>query len=173
LQDFKWERLPFANVETTPSARFFHSADSCKLLPPFIACLLTGLRRSGDDKLVIYGGYGLASGSGEENILLNDVQIFDTASRRWLPALILNRRLADSTSLPKPRHSHLSAVCADRLLIIGGEDYYRKPLDDICIYDLKRKTWVQRLSHPGRCSTYAGVATCGDLVVRIPSTEHS
>jgi leucine-zipper-like transcriptional regulator 1 len=110
----------------------------------------------------------------EDLCVLNDVRFFDIASCRWLPSSISNGVLSDPVSdalIPKARYAHLSSVSSDRLFIIGGQDYYNVWLDDVYVYDLLGKAWVQRRDYPRRCGTYRSVAVSANLRVRLPQDE--
>jgi hypothetical protein len=124
----------------------------------------------GNGQLIIFGGFGSyqAPLSSDEPCLLNDIQIYDIASNRWLPPQKLNAGITDLVERPRPRHSHLSAISADCLFIIGGEEATNTWLDDIYVYDLGDKAWIQQWHYPRPCGTYLNVAACGEEFVRIP-----
>ena len=124
----------------------------------------------GDQQLVIFGGYSTTEET-EEPCVLNDVQIFDTVTQRWLPSETLNTVLADGVSPPLARHSHLSAITADRLFILGGQDLKNVWVDDIYAYDLHGRGWIQRFVSPRHCGTYSSVAVCGEEIVRAPGND--
>jgi hypothetical protein len=178
LQTFKWERIRFASTDYVPPARSFHSADACKSSPFHLLIyddIPSSLFSLGNDQLVIFGGIGAYElpPRAEGPCLLNDVQIFDLDSNRWLSTSVLNDSgLAGSVPAPKPRHSHLSSVTANRLLIIGGGDSDNLQINDIYVYDLENKTWVQQLPYDRYCVTFSSVAACADERVRLPSAEH-
>ena len=100
--------------------------------------------------------------------MLNDVRLFDLNTRRWLPAAPIP---ADSSLIPNARYAHLSSVTADRLFIIGGQDLANVWLDDVYIFDLISKTWIQRRDYPRHCGTYRSVAVTADQRVRLPQEE--
>ena len=154
-----------------------HVNSSSHLLPfvrPLTRKNLSSPLLLGNDQLVIFGGFGSYQGphSAEEPCLLDDVQIFDPQSRRWLPSHVLNGGFADLVDPPRPRHSHLSAISAGRLFIIGGEESNNIWLDDIHVYDLDEKAWTQQWHYPRPCGTYLNVAACAEQCVRVP-TENS
>lgn len=106
------------------------------------------------------------SSNPDELCVLNDVRLFDLTARRWLPA---PQTLATSDHLvPRARYAHLSAITADRLFIIGGQDFYNTWLDDVCVYDLLGKAWVLRREYDRHCGTYRSVAVSSNLCVRFP-----
>ena len=114
------------------------------------------------------------SSSPEDLCVLNDVRLFDLGSHRWLPASQTNAVPSDSASealIPRARYAHLSSVTANRLFIIGGQDFYNVWLDDVYIYDLSNKKWVQRRDYPRHCGTYRSVAVCATSCVRHPQQE--
>ena len=112
------------------------------------------------------------SASPDDLCVLNDVRFFDLATLRWLPSSSSNRGVPD-TVIPRARYAHLSSVTGDRLFIIGGQDFYNVWLDDVYIYDLLGKAWVQRRDYPRHCGTYRSVAVAGDLRVRLPQEEQT
>ncbi|CAL1713142.1 unnamed protein product [Somion occarium] len=154
LDSFKWEKLQQSPDDDIPQARYFHSADTW------------------NNHLIIFGGMAIQpqSDNPEDLCVLNDVRLFDLASRRWLPAFSTSGE--SSTSLiPKARYAHLSSVTANRLFVIGGQDLNNVWLDDIHVYDLVTKRWVQRRDYPRHCGTYRSVAVTADKRVRFPEEE--
>lgn len=112
--------------------------------------------------------------SAEDLCVLNDIRFLDLSTRRWLPASSTNAASPDSPTealIPKPRYAHLSSVTADRLFIIGGQDLSNVWLDDVYVYDLLGKAWVQRRNFPHHCGTYRSVAVSANLRVRLPEEE--
>lgn len=172
LESFVWEKLPTSPDGETPRARYFHSADSCKLIPPHIAHV--HLSSQGNNKLVIFGGMSNQQDSQnpDELCVLNDVWLFDLATKQWDPATLPSVNSSD-LHVPKARYAHLSAVASDRLFIIGGQDFFNNWLDDICAYDLVGKTWIQRRDYPRHCGTYRSVAVSSNMCVRVPQDEES
>jgi hypothetical protein len=73
--------------------------------------------------------------------------------------------------IPRARYAHLSSITADRLFVIGGQDFFNTWLDDVCVYDLVSRTWVQRRDYPRHCGTYRSVAVSSPIVVRSPQDE--
>ncbi|KIK26784.1 hypothetical protein PISMIDRAFT_94478 [Pisolithus microcarpus 441] len=154
LETFVWKKIESFEDDDIPEPRYFHR----------------------NDQLVIFGGMGNVpnSTSVEDLCVLNDIRFLDLSTMHWLPALSTNGIPRDSgseTLLPKPRYAHLSSVTADRLFIIGGQDLSNMWLDDVCVYDLLGKVWVQRGTFPHHCGTYRSVAVSGNLRVRIPQNE--
>ena len=76
-----------------------------------------------------------------------------------------------SSPLPKARYAHLSSVTGNCLFIIGGQDLQNVWLDDIYVYDLNLRTWVQKRDYPRHCGTYRSVAVSAEMRVRLPSEE--
>lgn len=131
---------------------------------------------SGNNQLIIFGGMSnrLSSPNPDDLCVLNDVRFFDLSSRHWLPAALSNGVLSDTgpeSLVPRARYAHLASITADRLFIIGGQDFDNVWLDDICVYDLVAKVWVQRRNHARRCGTYRGVAISSNMCVRFPEEE--
>ncbi|PFH53891.1 hypothetical protein AMATHDRAFT_136348 [Amanita thiersii Skay4041] len=156
MEQFIWERILAHPDDHVPRHRYFHSADTW------------------NNHLVIFGGMTNQpdSPSPDELCVLNDVHFFDLAARRWV-ALPSPPPLPHGSEylLPRARYAHLSAVTADRLFIIGGQDFYNTWLDDVCVYDLYAKTWVQRRDYPRHCGTYRSVAVASGMTVRLPQDD--
>lgn len=107
----------------------------------------------------------------DELCVLNDVRFFDLATRRWLPSAVHHSLPPSDPLVPRARYAHLSSVTADRLFIIGGQDFFNTWLDDVCVYDLVTRTWVQRRDYPRHCGTYRSVAVASSVSVRMPQEE--
>lgn len=164
LETFVWEKL--VPDEHVPGARYFHSTDVWN-----------------DRLLVVFGGMGYANegvggkpgGVNEELCVLNDVRFYDLKHKRWLPPTPPLSPSPESSSsnpfIPRARYAHLSSVTSDRLFIIGGQDMTNIWLDDIHVYDLRARAWVQRHDYPRHCGTYRSVAVAGRQRVRIPQEE--
>ena len=133
---------------------------------------MTERRVVGNNQLIIFGGMSNKSDSPnpDELCVLNDVRFFDLSTRHWLPSSLLPIPVSDSL-VPRARYAHLSSVTADRLFIIGGQDFYNTWLDDVCVYDLLGKAWVQRREYPRHCGTYRSVAVSSNMTVRLPAEE--
>ncbi|TFK52488.1 regulatory protein ral2 [Heliocybe sulcata] len=152
LESFVWERiLPFPDDEMPP-ARYFHSADAWNNI------------------LIIFGGMGISpdSDNPEDLCVLNDVRFFDLSSRRWMS---WSSSAASENLIPKARYAHLSSITSDRLFVIGGQDLANVWLDDVHIYDLKTRAWIQRRDYPRHCGTYRSVAVSSNYRVRFPQEE--
>jgi hypothetical protein len=109
----------------------------------------------------------------EDLCVLNDVRFFDISTRRWLSPSS-NGIVSDHGSdllVPRARYAHLSSITSDRLFIIGGQDLYNVWLDDVYVYDLLRRTWVQRRDYPRHCGTYRSVAVSANMRIRLPQQE--
>lgn len=170
LETFHWERIPTFPEDDIPQARYFHSADTCESIA--VKLQFRSSFDLGNNQLIIFGGMSAHpdSPSPEELCVLNDVRFFDLASRHWLPSSQLPTPVSDS-NVPRARYAHLSSVSADRLFIIGGQDFFNTWLDDVCVFDLLAKVWVQRRDYPRHCGTYRSVAVSSSLCVRLPSEE--
>ncbi|KAJ7708302.1 hypothetical protein B0H17DRAFT_917185 [Mycena rosella] len=127
LELLKWERIKPAPEDSVPNARYFHTADMW------------------NNHLVVFGGLGARGNNAKSEQLqvLNDVRLFNISTRRWLPPA-RTPGLSPLTLVPRPRHTHLSCISSNRLLIIGGQDFFGERLDDVCVYDLGKKEWIQR-----------------------------
>jgi leucine-zipper-like transcriptional regulator 1 len=171
LETFNWEKIPSFAGDDVPRARYFHSADTCIFrFSCFLCCALTG--HLGNNQLIIFGGMSnqLDSVNPEELCVLNDVRFFDLVTQHWLPDVQSSVPASDSLT-PRARYAHLSSVTADRLFIIGGQDFNNTWLDDVCVYDLVGKAWVQRRDYPRHCGTYRSVAVSSTTAVRLPQEE--
>jgi len=117
-------------------------------------------------------GHKAESSSHEDLRVLNDVRFFNLATRRWLPAALTNSA-PDLTDfrVPKARYAHLSSITADRLFIIGGQDLSNIWLDDVHVYDLLGKTWVERRNYPRHVGKYRSIAVAAEMRVRLPQEE--
>lgn len=158
LETFVWERITPSPEDDIPEARYFHCTETW------------------NNQLIVFGGMGSTPNSSnpEDLCVLNDVRFFDLSIMHWLPASSTNSSSAESsaeTLIPKPRYAHLSSVSADRLFIIGGQDLSNVWLDDIYVYDLLGRAWVQRRNFPHHCGTYRSVAVSANQRVRLPQEE--
>jgi hypothetical protein len=175
LETFVWEKLVPSPEDEVPGARYFHSADTCNSCSIDSPRIILTYWPQGNNQLIICGGMGhkLDSSSHEDLRVLNDVRFFNLATRRWLPAALTNSAsdLASDFRVPKARYAHLSSITADRLFIIGGQDLSNIWLDDVHVYDLLGKTWVERRNYPRHVGTYRSIAVAADQRVRLPQEE--
>lgn len=109
------------------------------------------------------------SDSLDDLCVLNDVHIFDISTGHWL-RLPSESPISDSL-VPRARYAHLSSVTSNRLFIIGGQDINNTWLDDVCIYDLARRGWIERRNYPRHCGTYRSIAVSSNTTVRLPQEE--
>ncbi|KAH8825198.1 hypothetical protein DL96DRAFT_1612257 [Flagelloscypha sp. PMI_526] len=102
-----------------------------------------------NNQLIIFGGMSNQPDSlnPDELCVLNDTHL----------ALLLR---TDSL-VPRARYAHLSS------------DFFNTWLDDVCVYDLVGKAWVQRREYPRHCGTYRSVAVSSNSCVRLPHEELS
>lgn len=107
----------------------------------------------------------------EDLCVLNDVRLFDLTTKRWLSSSSTSGESSPASFIPNARYAHLSSVTADRLFIIGGQDLNNVWLDDVYIYDLLAKSWVQRRDYSRHCGTYRSVAVTAEMRVRLPQEE--
>ncbi|KAJ3877989.1 hypothetical protein F5051DRAFT_406893 [Lentinula edodes] len=154
LETYVWEKIAPFPQDDIPKPRYFHSTDTW------------------NNQLIIFGGMSNEPNSPnpEELCVLSDVRFFDLNTRHWIPQSQFSVPVSDSL-VPRARYAHLSSVSADRLFIIGGQDFYNTWLDDICVYDLLGKAWVQQRDYPRHCGTYRSIAVSSSLCVRIPQEE--
>ncbi|TFK27971.1 regulatory protein ral2 [Coprinopsis marcescibilis] len=155
LESFLWQKIPYAADDDVPQPRYFHSADAW------------------NDHLVIFGGMSNQpdATNPDELCVLNDVRFFNLSTQRWLPEVPV-AQTTPASLIPRSRYAHLSSVTTDRLFIIGGQDFFNTWLDDICVYDLIGKVWVQQRDYPRHCGTYRSVAVASDTIVRNPQEDH-
>ncbi|PCH40104.1 regulatory protein ral2 [Wolfiporia cocos MD-104 SS10] len=155
LESFRWDRLQQDPNDDIPQARYFHSADTWR------------------NHLIIFGGMAIKpqSDNPEDLCVLNDVRLFDLTTGHWLPSSATSGESSPPLFIPNARYAHLSSVTADRLFIIGGQDLANVWLDDVYIYNLVTKAWVQRREYSRHCGTYRSVAVTADMRVRLPQEE--
>ncbi|KAF9221639.1 galactose oxidase [Gyrodon lividus] len=158
LETFVWEKLTPFSEDDVPEPRYFHSAETW------------------NNQLIIFGGMSNTPNPSnpEDLCVLNDIRFLDLSTMHWLPASSTNGTSLDTSAealVPKPRYAHLTSVTADRLFIIGGQDLSNIWLDDVYVYDLLGKAWVQRRNFPHHCGTYRSVAVSANLRVRLPQEE--
>ncbi|KAI0732053.1 regulatory protein ral2 [Fomitopsis betulina] len=155
LETFHWDRLLQSPEDDIPQARYFHSADTWR------------------NHLIIFGGMAIKpqSDNPEDLCVLNDVRLFDLTSGRWVPSSLTSGESSPPSFVPNARYAHLSSVSADRLFVIGGQDLANVWLDDVYIYDLLQRAWVQRREYSRHCGTYRSVAVTSDMRVRLPQEE--
>ena len=155
----------------TSTARILVRVLSCVI---FCGAYFNCTHPLGNNHLIIFGGMAIQprSDNPEDLCVLNDVRLFDLSTYRWLPASATSGELSPSAFIPKARYAHLSSVTSNRLFIIGGQDLNNVWLDDIHVYDLVKRSWIQRRDYPRHCGTYRSVAVTADTRVRIPQDEH-
>uniref|UniRef100_A0A7S2UIF9 RING-type domain-containing protein n=1 Tax=Attheya septentrionalis TaxID=420275 RepID=A0A7S2UIF9_9STRA len=125
-----------------------------------------------EKKLVIYGGLlvqnvadGTFSGDEEIDRPLGDVWSYDFLTNTW-------EMMASSTApsedigwknpdgYPQPRTAHAATIVDNDLIIYGGmgksltEINEWVPLDDMWVFDLKKKKWRQRMMYPSLARAY-------------------
>ncbi|KAJ0394109.1 hypothetical protein ATCC90586_003974 [Pythium insidiosum] len=78
-------------------------------------------------QLVVFGGLDASRGA-----VLNDVQVFDTETKRWwTPRVDAD---ADSRDRPTPRNAHAAIRLArDRMLVFGGSSPFVGAMDDLFV----------------------------------------
>ncbi|KAI0056265.1 galactose oxidase [Artomyces pyxidatus] len=155
IKTLVWEKIPSQNDENTPDPRYFHSADTW------------------NQYLIIFGGMGLKpeADNADDLCVLNDVRFYDLAAKRWMPPSWSLKDAPENLPPPKARYAHLSSVSGDRLFIIGGQDLNSVWLDDVYVYDLSMRAWVQRSDYARHCGTYRSVAVSASQRVRLPQEE--
>ncbi|KZT43766.1 galactose oxidase [Sistotremastrum suecicum HHB10207 ss-3] len=149
LETFVWKKLEISNPQDAPAPRYFHSTDAW------------------NDHLVVFGGMGYLDEASEELCVLADLRMFDLNTRSWIPAEDNTAFPNDRTDfIPRARYAHLSAVTANRFFLVGGQDLSNLWLDDIHVFDLETRQWVQRHEYPKHCGTYRSAAVSAPQRVR-------
>ncbi|KAF8349265.1 galactose oxidase [Amanita rubescens] len=153
MDSFTWERLLAHPDDHVPRHRYFHSTDAW------------------NNHLVVFGG--MTNDPEPQNTddlcVLNDVHFFDLSTRRWVSAPALQP--SPEANIPRARYAHLSAVTANKLFIIGGQDFNNTWLDNVCVFDLHSRSWIQRRDYPRHCGTYRSIAVASSLIVRTPEDD--
>ncbi|KAJ7603822.1 hypothetical protein FB45DRAFT_770234 [Roridomyces roridus] len=150
LETYNWQIIPAFPEDDVPCPRYFHSLETW------------------NNHLILFGGMTDEPGSPDEYRVLNDIRLFDIESLHWLQP---SRFRTPESLLPQARYAHLASVTADRLFIIGGQDYYNIWLTDVCVYDLITQTWSETRDHPVHCGSYRSIAVSSSQVVRFPEVE--
>ncbi|KAJ7347975.1 galactose oxidase [Mycena albidolilacea] len=151
LELWKWEEILPAREDPVPRARYFHTVDIW------------------NNHLVVFGGLCERSKSGQLRVL-NDVRLFNISTRRWLQSPRVPE-VSPKSSVPQPRHAHLSCVSSNLLFIIGGKDFFGEGFTDICVYDLGRGEWIHKQQYcPGIDMNHAFAAT-SQWHVQTPSLD--
>ncbi|KAF8339964.1 uncharacterized protein EI90DRAFT_3117737 [Cantharellus anzutake] len=167
LRTSEWKNITPSESGSAPHApapRYFHSADSW------------------NGFLVVFGGVGYGSNNNSPGVL-NDVRFFSLVQHRWIPAAETNPlppNVPPHSScipthdplIPRPRYAHISSVTDSRLFVIGGQDMPSQDwLDDIHVFDLFQKRWIERREYPRHCGMYRSLATAPQTVIRDPVRE--
>ncbi len=119
LSDNTWTNMnPLGNK---PTARMGHAIASI----------------SGDDKVVIFGGWDSTSSSGN---YLYDTWVYDLSDNTWT-------NLNPATHPPdRIYHSMASITNEDKILLFGGKVGPGSKYGDTWIYDLSNNTWTQKFT---------------------------
>jgi hypothetical protein len=104
----------------------------------------------------------------EDLIVLNDVWLYDIPTGRWRSGAPVP---GSDRFQPRARYAHLSSITADTLYVIGGQDINNVWLDEVCAYDIKKRSWVSRRAYPRHCGTYRSIAVAPQLSVVTPQTQ--
>jgi hypothetical protein len=119
LQTKVWKYVHPSN--TPPPPRYFHSANA-----------------HNQSHIAYFGGMGVKKTSqGEELVALADLIFLNLKTMSW-------EYLVDEEQqqfLPSPRYAHVSALNKNRLVIMGGQDIHNQYLNDIHIFDIKKRVW--------------------------------
>ncbi|KAK4519682.1 RNA polymerase II transcription factor B 52 kDa subunit [Mucor velutinosus] len=127
-----WKTVQPQNTPPTP--RYFHSADY----------------HEQKNQILIYGGMGVkktsraavaAGGGAEELVALDDLVFLNIQTMRWEYNASPN-----TVSIPSPRYAHVSSLIRNKLIVIGGQDVNNQYLQDIHIFDIKKRSWCAPLS---------------------------
>ncbi|KAJ6555208.1 hypothetical protein DFH09DRAFT_1038184, partial [Mycena vulgaris] len=154
LELCKWERIIPAVDDAVPKARYFHTADIW------------------NNHLVVFGGLGARGNNpkSEQLQVLNDVRLFNIATRRWLPPAHVPA-ISPLTPVPRPRSAHLSGISSSCLFIFGGKDFFGEVLDDVCVYDLAKKEWIQKQRYIPTFDFNHAFAVTSRWHVRVPPSD--
>ena len=85
------------------------------------------------DTLVIFGGKNV------ENEKLNDVWAFSFTTLTWTQY----QKNESKEGAPLARSGHSSSISGQYMIVFGGILDVTKELDDMMIYDLEKKRWIQ------------------------------
>ncbi|KAJ0393221.1 hypothetical protein P43SY_000931 [Pythium insidiosum] len=94
-------------------------------------------------QLVVFGGLDASRGA-----VLNDVQVFDTETKRWwTPRVDAD---ADSRDRPTPRNAHAAIRLArDRMLVFGGSSPFVGAMDDLFVLHIPVEDDAHDAPSPG------------------------
>lgn len=92
-----------------------------------------------DDSIYVFGGQD------DDSNKLSDMWEYNMKTSVWT-----QMRFGWHDFKPMPRSGHTTMVCDGRLFIFGGIFELTKELNDLCLFDLKKKVF-----HPTRSIDYA------------------
>ncbi|KAI9474033.1 MAG: hypothetical protein EXX96DRAFT_529108 [Benjaminiella poitrasii] len=129
LRTHTWETIQPEN--RPPSPRYFHSASYS----------------DNHNYIFFFGGMGIVKDEEGKELLtaLNDLVSLDLQTMAWThyPGFAdKNNRL----SLPTPRYAHISTCIKNSIVIMGGQDIDNEYIEEINVYDIKKKTWHSPIS---------------------------
>jgi hypothetical protein len=101
----------------------------------------------GDDKVVLFGGYG---GSWPSETYLNDTWIYDLSENSWVLKLQMPRPVS------RAWHSMSTIFGNDRILLYGGYGGSTIYYSDTWIYDVGQNTWTLKSPTNKPTSMYQG-----------------
>ncbi|KAI7886684.1 galactose oxidase, partial [Lichtheimia hyalospora FSU 10163] len=139
-----WTHVVPKHQQQQPASRYFHSATAVN-----------------NNCIVYFGGLTVSASNGGELRSLGDLFILhisdDSDQLYWeFPTNATD----DITITPHPRHSHLAMVANDdhHLVILGGQDVNSGYIDEINVYDCKKKTWYPRIATQSHYTSYETAA---------------
>ncbi|CDH50288.1 galactose oxidase [Lichtheimia corymbifera JMRC:FSU:9682] len=135
--------VPKHQQQKQPAARYFHSATAIN-----------------NHCIVFFGGLTISVSNGGELRSLGDLFILhisdDSEQLHWEFPTLTN----DITIAPHPRHSHLAMTANhdNHLVILGGQDVNSGYIDEINVYDCRKKTWYPRIATQSHYTSYETAA---------------
>lgn len=84
------------------------------------------------DNMIIYGG------KDDENNKLSDIWIFNFGNYIWTEIQLSPLNYVN----PLPRSGHSVSLYKDYMIVFGGIYEVTKELDDLIVFDIKKKKWV-------------------------------
>lgn len=121
LRIYVWRRYRYAE-DARPSARYFHQMSRWK------------------DYVVVYGGMAVCEKTGPV-AALNDIAFLSLDTLQWQ---VYTAEETQLPGLPVPRggYAHISAVSANKLFVLGGQDAKNNYLEEISVFALDSRKWI-------------------------------
>ncbi|PWN28810.1 galactose oxidase [Jaminaea rosea] len=165
LATLHWEKIDLDESDVRPPPRYFHSCEVWR------------------GKLIVFGGMGYQTihatpledpaaatspnspakpGSKSEALcVLSEVVAFDLETRKWE----LDYVPPSTEGGPAPRYAHLSSICGDSLVVIGGQDVANQYVDQINVLDLSKRSWTGSTTFQRQCGSYRSLAVSSPWIV--------